>query len=511
MASTRPRSLAQKVTAVTASVPSPIGGWNKRDAFGEMNENDAVTLVNVFPLPTKCIVRYGHTRFSTGLPAQVQSLFAYQSGTTNKLFAVSNGGIYDITAGGAAPAASVSGLSNSRWQYVNITTPGGSYIICCNGADNVRSFDGTNWASPAITGVTSSTLVNVNLFKNRLWFCETGTLKAWYLPTQSIAGAANALDVSAFCQHGGYLVAIGTWTIDAGYGVDDHLVLVTSNGEVLVYRGTDPSSASTWALVGVWWLGQPIGRRCFVKYKGDLLLITRDGLLPLSGALQSSRLNPRVALTDKIQFAISEATSSYGGNFGWCVLPYPQQNFLILNVPVTEGASQEQYVMNSITGAWTKFTGWSANCWEMLGDSIYFGANGYVGKAWNGNDDAGTAISFEALQAFNYFGSRGRQKRFSMFRPTFQSNGTPTIYGNVNVDFDQSMASPQLAINQQTGAVWDSGTWDVSLWAGDFFSRIWNGVTGVGYCAAPNIRGSTSGVTLDWISTDFVMEPGGYI
>ena len=117
-------------------------------------------------------------------------------------------------------------------------------------------------------------------------------------------------------------MAVATWTIDGGQGVDDLLVFVTSWGEVIVYKGTDPSSASAWALVGIWQIGAPVGRRCFMKYAGDLLIICQDGVYPMSGALQSSRVNPKVALTNKIQLAVSEAVTSYGSNFGWQLIQF---------------------------------------------------------------------------------------------------------------------------------------------------------------------------------------------
>src|SRR6185295_1809483 len=307
---------AQKRRAVTASIAAPIGGWNVRDALGAMDPLDCVSIVNYFPGTTSLILRSGYSSWATGFPSQVETIFAYSGSTTTKLFGVSGGSIYDATSGGAVGAAAVSGLTNSKWQYTNIATPGGNYIVAVNGADSPISFDGTTWANPSITGLTSSQLITIEPHKNRLWFSQVGTLKAWYLPIQSIAGAAQALDLSSFAPHGGYLMAIGTWTIDAGYGVDDLLAFITSNGDVIVYRGTDPSSATTWALVGVWWIGSPIGRRCLIKYNGDLLIICQDGIIPMSSLLQSSRTNPRVALTDKIQSQMSSAISTYGANFG---------------------------------------------------------------------------------------------------------------------------------------------------------------------------------------------------
>ena len=512
------KPLIAKSRAISKSLPAPVGGWNARDSIADMDEKDAVILTNFFPSTTSVNLRGGYSQWSTGYGAQVETVIAYSGSTTNKLFGIAGGAVYDASAGGAVGAAALSSLTNSRWQYVNITTPGGSFIEMCNGADSVYTFDGTTWVdrSAAITGVTSSTLININLHKNRVWFIQSGTLKAWYLPVQSIAGAAAALDLSAFCPHGGYLMAMGTWTIDAGYGVDDHAVFITSNGDCLVYRGTDPSSASTWALVGVWYLGSPIGRRCFVKYAGDLLLITQDGLLPLSGALQSSRVNPRVALTDKVQQATSAAISSYGANFGWNVLHYAKENALLLNVPVNVNANQQQYVMNSITGSWCNFTGWQANCFETYEEGLYFGGTNFIGKAWDTYADAGQAIPTQGLQAFNHFGSPAQLKRFTMMRPTFYASSPPAVSGQINVDYDQSPSTATLSAASAIGALWDSTSptqrWDSALWgSGLEISRQWQGAAGVGYCGAPNIATNTNSIQLQWLATDVVLEAGAIL
>ena len=508
------RPLVAKSRAISKSLPAPTNGWNARDSIADMDEKDAVILTNLFPSTTSVNLRGGYSQFATGFGAQVETVISYSGATTNKLFGIAGGAVYDATAGGAVGAAAISSLTNSRWQYINIATSGGNFIEMCNGADNVYTFNGTTWTDQgaAITGVTSSTLININLHKNRVWFIEVGTLKAWYLPTQSITGAAASLDLSAYCPHGGYLMAMGTWTIDAGYGVDDMAVFITSNGDCLVYRGTDPSSASTWALVGVWWLGSPLGRRCFVKYKGDLLFITQDGLLPLSGALQSSRVDPRVALTDKIQRTTSDAVISYGSNYGWCVLPFPKQDALILNVPVKTNASQQQYVMNTITGAWCNFTGWQANCFELYENNLYFGGTNFIGKAWDTYADAGQAIPTVGLQAFSYFGSPAQLKRFTMMRPTFYASSPPSAYGQINVDFDQSPATAVLAVANAIGGLWDTGVWDTAVWgAGLELSRQWQGAAGVGYSGAPNIATNTNAIELQWLATDVVMEPGAIL
>lgn len=501
----------------SVSMPAPIGGWNARDSLADMPATDAVVLKNWLPGTTECQLRYGYSEWATGLPAQVESLLNYEAGATSEMFAVSNSAAYDVTAGGAVGAAVWSGKTNSRWQHCNVTTSGGSFLYAANGVDAPLLYDGASWtvitgvSTPAITGVTTTTLNSPIVFKNRVWFIGANTLKTWYLPTAAIGGAAAAVDVSAVAQLGGYVVAHGTWTIDAGTGVDDLYVIVTSQGEVIVYQGTDPSSSTTWALKGVWRLGAPVGNRCLFKFAGDLLLICQDGLVPLSGALQSSRVNPRVALTDKIQYAVSSAVSSYGSTFGWDLVYYPKENQLWLNVPVAAG-SQEQYAMNTISKAWGQYQGWSANCWALWGDDPYFGGNGIVGKAWDTNADNNTNIDSQALQSFSHFGAPGNLKRFTMTRPILRTNGNPSLLGSMNVDFDISEATASLSFSATSYAAWDSATWDTSLWGGNLaIVQQWQGVSGVGYYGAPQLNTASKGIDLRWVSTDIVYEPGAIL
>jgi len=500
------------------SLASPVGGWNARDSLATMPPEDAVVMENIFPLTTECMLRKGYTKHATGITGQVESVFAYTGGVAEKLFAIAGGNFYEVTTAGAVGAAVVSGKTNSRWNTTNIATAGGNFLYAANGVDKPQLYDGTNWTSidgastPAITGVTTTKLNNPIVFKNRLWFTEENTLRTWYLPAVSIGGAAASVDVSAVAQRGGYIVAHATWTIDAGTGVDDYYVIVTSQGEIIIYQGTDPSSITTWALKGVWSLGSPVGNRCLYKLAGDLLYISQDGLVPLSGSLQSSRVNPRVALTDKIQFAVSSAVSVYAGNFGWSVLYFAPENMLFLNVPIAEGSGQEQYVMNTISKSWCRFTGWGANCWELFQDAPYFGGNGYVGKAWNGYIDHDSNINGVCISSFNTYGNPANLKRWTMSRPIIRSNGTPTVSISMNVDFNLDAAYSSLSFTPSSSAVWDTSKWDAATWGGDFsVYQSWQGISGVGYYGAPQMRIASQGIDVRWVSTDIVYEAGAIL
>jgi hypothetical protein len=502
----------------TVSIPAPTGGWNARDSIADMPPMDAVLIENWWPLTTELMLRKGYTQHATGISGQVESLMVYNAGSTSKMFAAASGSFYDVSTAGAVGAAAVSGLGNARWNYTNVATAGGNFLYAANGSDKPRLYNGTTWtaidgaSTPAITGVTTTTLKSPVVFKNRLFFIGNNTLKTWYLPVISIGGAANAIDISSVAQRGGYIVAHDTWTIDAGTGVDDYYVIATSEGEIIIYQGTDPSSSTTWALKGVWALGEPVGDRCFYKLAGDLLYISQDGLVPLGGALQSSRVSPRVALTDKIQFAVSSAVTTYGSNYGWDVLYYASENMLILNVPVAEGSRQEQYAMNTISKNWCKFTGINANVFDIYNNTPYFGGDGFVGQFWNEYSDNGANISAVAIPAFSAYGNPGKTKRWTMTRPIFRSNGSPAVLSSMNVDFNISASLAPLSFSPATYASWDNAIWDASLWGNDFaVIQNWQGVSGVGKYGSPQMQIASSGIDVRWVTTDIVFESGGML
>jgi hypothetical protein len=477
-----------------------------------MAPSDAVILENWFPATTEVTLRNGYIKHSTGITGQVETLMAYSGAATDKLFAIAGGSVYDASSQGAVGAAVLTGLTNSKWGYCNIATAGGNFLSMANGVDAPRNYNGSTWSTPSITGVTATTLRDPILYAERQFFIQDNTLKVWYLPVDSIAGAANFVDVSSFMTKGGYIVAHGTWTIDAGNGVNDHYVIMTNKGQIIVYQGIDPTSATTWSMVGVWDIGAPVGRRSLYKYAGDMLIICQDGVVPLSGALQSSRVQPRVAITDKIQYAISEAVTSYANNFGWQLMYVPTINQLWLNVPIQEGQNQQQYAMNTITGAWCNYTGWNANCMEMFNDEPYFGGDGYVAHAWYGSSDDNNNITALGLQAFNNFNGAGRLKRFTMSRPIFRTDGAPAIYAGINIDFNTDAPTASLNFTPSTFAKWDSALWDAGTWGGALsILQNWQGLNGVGYYGAPIVKTSASGIQVRWVATDIVIEGGAIL
>jgi hypothetical protein len=502
-------------------LPAPTGGWNAIDNIAQMPSKDAVQMINWWPTTTGVQMRLGFETYATGTVGQIETLMNWSGGSSDNLFAVAIqsgvAAIYDVTAGGTIGSAAVSNLSNARWEFVNIGTTGGSFLVAVNGADDLEIFDGTTWydvngsSTPyAITGVDTNTLNNVNLWKERLWFVQNDSLLAWYMPVNSIAGAAASFTLQGIARKGGYLVAIATWTIDAGYGMDDYLVFITNKGEVIVYAGTDPSSSTTFALIGVWELGSPVGKRCWMKYAGDVLVVMQDGMYGLASALQSDRLNPNISISYKIRNAIVDAVGAYGSNFGWQPVFYPNGPMIFLNVPISEDQTQYQYAQNTITKAWAQFNGWNSNCWLLWKDQIYFGTDNGVNLAWNGFSDNNANITGVVQQAWNNFGSENK-KRWTMMRPYLQTNGSPAVLVSLGIDFQAPDPGVPILIPPNNESLWDAAIWDMSYWSTLETLTDWEDVDGLGTWASPTLTCTVNGFALNWFASDFVVERGAVV
>ena len=503
--------------SATATMQAPVGGWNTRDSIADMKQADAIWLENWWPDASDVSMRKGAESFATGLGDAVKAVMGHTSPTSAKLFAATDSGIYDVTAGGAV-GSSLLAITNGELRYERFTVAGGTFLIAVNGQDKLAQYDGTSWqfidgaTTPSITGLTTSDISNLAVFKERLWFVEKDSMSAWYLPVRQVGGAAVEFPLGQLFSRGGHLVAIGNWTIDSGSGADDFIIFVTSEGEVAAYQGTDPSTASTFALVGVYYIAPPIGPRCFTKFGGDLLLLTKAGLFPMSKALLSSGLDHKTAVSDKIAPTLSQAAVSYEALTGWMLAVIPQENMLLVNVPTLEGYSSNQLVMNTITKSWALFTGWNAFCWEVWQGKAYFGGNGFVAKALVGNEDFGADIVAKGRTAFNYFNSQ-KIKHVKMLRPVLSSNGNFSVDFGIDVDFEDIDTTTTLSVAAPTVFEWDAATWDSALWAAEqAVQRNWRTVSAkTGFCISLRLRIAAKGVNVRWNSTDFLYQRGGVL
>lgn len=513
-------SRPKKIVARGSSFPAPTGGWDAISPLANMPPENAIRLENWFPQAGYCEIRNGHAEHSdTGTGEPVETIMAYQ-GVQNALFAVSNEEIFDITIPGSAVSV-YSGLTNSRLQYTNFATSGGNFIWACNGDDNPIYYDGSAFSSAVIsgTGITPSDMIQVVPYKGRLWTVLKNKTAAAYLPLDSIQGSAELFEVGTEFNLGGTLNSIGVWSTDSNNGPTSYLVFVSTKGEILVYNISDPTSPTGVELLGKGIVGSPVGRRSLTPVGSDLAIICLDGVLPISKVLTYDRgALIQVALTRNIQPVMNDSARAYFNNFGWELTSYPRGNMAILNVPLIEASSQQQYVMNTVTGAWCLFTGQNANCWEIYDNRPFFGGNdGVVYEADKGPNDAGNAIPAELKTAFSYYNARGRQKRWNMCRPIITTDGTVQPSLGLDVDFqDTAIATPENTILDPV-ALWDVALWDIDVWPVEGRTEAnWQTVSGIGYCAALKMKVLVSSlqsapIILQINGFDVILEDGAFI
>lgn len=511
-----------------ATIPAPTMGLNSVDNLVSMPPTCALTLTNFIVRPFGCEVRKGFVNYATNILDEVETLLVYNSTATtgSKMFACAGSKIFNVTDTTIAPEAVVTGLTNAQWESVNFATPGGKFLVAVNGNDASYLYDGSTWTpfttvtSPLgpgqISGCDASTWTNVTHFKLRIWAVERSSTRAWYLPINSVGGAAVQFDFGPYLKKGGSIVALTSWSIDAGTGNDDLLVAVSSEGEILIYEGTDPSSSTTWKLVGVWEVAAPLGKRCFTKEGGDVLYLSSDGMTPLSKYLQSAGIDVSTRVTVPIQQMITDAAKEGGSLFGWQMTHYLDENVILLNVPATTGNTQ--FVYNTITRAWSQFVGWEALCFAQFKGKLYFGGRGVVARCFEGyrdaadaNGSAGSMYQAKAQQAFNYFEKPGVKKHFKMVRITATSLVSPTIMSGILPDFEFGV-NPMLTkqVGQSVSA-FNSALWNNAVWGRNTATiKQWSTVQGIGYAASLVLVINVSGQTT-WASSDWLFEVGGVL
>ena len=195
----RSRSFAQprnEATARTYSLPAPYGGWNARGNLTTMPSTQAIQMDNIFPGVQNVGLRKGCIDWVTGFALNIKALLPHSGKNVDKLFAATNGGIYNVTASGAVGAI-VQASTNGAWESVNFANAGGNWMSLVNGTDAYTLYDGTTWTTPAVTGVSGASLNYLTVHQRRLWFIEKNSMNLWYFATDAISGAATLFPVGS--------------------------------------------------------------------------------------------------------------------------------------------------------------------------------------------------------------------------------------------------------------------------------------------------------------------------
>jgi len=482
-----------------AKLPAPVLGWHTAASIAEAPAGTALVIENWFCERDALRMRRGYQEHATGggmAVAPVETLVLYTSGAAEKMFAVCDGDIYDVTDSPTAVATTVTGLTSSRCHYTQFGNTAGQWLLMVNGTNDLITYNGSAWDTVSADlfeedGTTLLTgLTNIWNYKERVWFTQAGSTDLWYLPVDAITGTAEKVTCGSLLSRGGSMIAGMSWSVSDDSGKEDFLAAMSSEGEVLIFAGDDPSTAEAWDFFGSYFVGSPLGPNCFFKVGGDVLILSQDGILPLSQAIMLDQaVFSTSSMTKNIAPTFADLVHRYKSIAGWQMVTLPTANMAILNVPTLENATAEQIVWNTATGGLSQFTGLDACCWTLFQDEIYFGGSGgVVYKAETGAQDLDAGITAYLLPAYDDLGAPAVLKHIKLIKAIYQTNVATPPEVSIAVDYEDP--STWGTAPGVIGAVftWDVSEWDEAVWLRSKTFRAWQSGMNIGAAISPAVR-----------------------
>jgi hypothetical protein len=517
-------------------MPSPMGGINSVTNMMTAPPEDALSLVNMIPNDYGVQVRNGYVEHCQPVPLGdgIKTLIPFENSASDtpvrKLFACTSDGIYDVTTAGGTPVK-VYDFANKdaragwcSWAHY-INTAQAQFLLVCDNSNGYILYTASTdtWAAGTVTGpATESTFDFVTIWKNRIWFVEGNSGRAWYLPVGELTGTAKEFNFGNKFRYGGYLKSLWNWTVDGGEGMDDYLVALSSAGDMVVYKGTDPDTTGGFIMHGSWYIGRPTqGRRNGDDAGGELLLLTQFGLLQCSKLIAGlPATDEQVALSYKINPRINRVLQRGNNVYGWQIKFDPASQLIFVLSPQEQGADWMQFVYSMTTRAWAQFVGIPMNCAEVLFNKLYFGDKDNRVYTYSGNldnvmlDDAGASavpVEWTWLSTYQTLGEPAIYKRVQFLRPQFIGLATPSYVISARYNFDLSEVDTTPPYVVPSGSLWDSALWDTAKWNGGYVvDTPPRGAYGMGRSVAIAMRGESAAETV-FIGVDVLFDSGGML
>jgi hypothetical protein len=525
-----PQQVAQQLQAMV--IPAPTRGIIENENYGFMQPGGAIICDNWAPTLRGVKLRGGCQRWAT-LPetTPVISGFEYISGNVQKMFAGNATKLYDVSFTGA-PTVVKTGQASGNYCASQMANASGDYMMVVNDAgDYPLRFDGTTWTTlnaGQITGpVGSSVVAGHNLvyvwkYRNRWYFLEGGTMNAWYLPTNAIQGALQMIPLSGAATKGGKLLFGATWSIDAGDGIDDKCVFATSEGELLIFTGSDPSDASNWRQEGRYSVSKPMGMNAHIPVGGDLLIATVDGIVPISEAITKDATAMQLAAITRAIPKTWQAEVNAKIAWSWTMKKWDFYGGIFVTLPGGAPGNRYCLVANALSGAWCRYVGWDCTCYMIIRNQMYFGTqDGYIMTADQTGTDDGVPYVATLVGGWEMFQAPPSTITWRQARASFSANNGEPFQPQLAActDYVITLPTPPPA-GPDPGLldVWDQGLWDHAKWdqpsAGVPVVRNtgWVSIGQSGYSHAPVVQvtvAQQAKPVVDLISIGCVYETGG--
>jgi hypothetical protein len=489
--------------------PAPDGGIDLRSAIDHQELNFCVYTYNLIPSDYGMRVRDGYREWEIDVESApdlgfgVHTLIPFDSvdenGVGDKLFAVTNEGIWDVTDYDTAPLQ-VATFANQDpdagygtfTHYVNQAED--DVLFYADNINGLWEYDAGAWTVPTgITGIDVADIKFVMSHKDNVWFALKGSTIGYYLPILANSGQVSEQYFGDKFQHGGTLEGLFSWTVDGGAGVDDILVVVSHAGDVIMYTGAGPDAA-TWSMRGLYYIGEiPNTPRFGSESGGELYLLSSYGVVSMGDLLKGvdtaailAAEGAQHSLAFRVAGLIREDMKAKIDLRGWDVQLLPSEGGILISTPTAGSDAPIQYFYNLASRGWGIWRGVPLTAFAPYSDHVYLGtADNRVMKMDvtvdnllltlpEGDTVNGQDIEFSILTAYSSMGLDAVYKKVVLIRPDFLATLAPSHQSQARYDFDISEADATSALNPPvTGiseGIWgenDVGpsNWDQAVWS----------------------------------------------
>lgn len=512
----KPPLQVKRAVSQIKHVSAPLKGLDLSSALTTGDPLTATVLTNFVVDEDRIRCRPGYRAIASmgGLP--IERLMPYIPSGTPILLAGTGGVVRNAQSGTVISAGP---FTSNDWHWTMFANLGQQkFLVLVNGRDGVYSFTGpSTWVHEAVTAPAGATHCVVNEMEcvishmNRLFFTDLNNLSMWYLPLQQKSGELKEIPMNAFFKRGGSIRAIASWSMDGGSGMDDRLVVFTTNGECLIWQGIDPEN--DFEIVGIYRFDAPMSKHCVQNYGGELYVQVSTGLLPMSTLMRAEA--EQLGKVDRGVFTkFKEVSYLYGGQPGWMTILDNASGRIICNQPGGALNRYTQMVRKMPNPIWSDWSAIPARCWAWMDGRMFFGND--IGEVFEMGpqyyNDAGAAINVDVQPAWSLYNTPG-SKQFKLIRAFILTDGFPRPYIDVRVDYD---AKPPRNLPDTSsappGSLWDTSDWDLADWAqGDMAVMQWNGVAARGRVGAPRITASILDCTFSIAGFDVTFEAGSIL
>lgn len=437
-----------------ASVPLglPIGGMDLNQPLASMAEINSPWLLNVDCENQQIAARPGIVRHCVisgvdgiralgvyGTPGSFSdSLFAYcyKSG--------SNHTIYDVSTSTPSLVHTCADNDGEVQFPANINTRL-MFLSNLDAADCARVWDGSSWSAWNFTygGSALGSYTAINYRSRAYIFVDQ---KMYYGAVSAVSGATTEVDLGDIFDQAGGISWAAVFPFSNSNINDTYLAFGTRSGEILVYSGSYPASA-TWSLVQKFTVDPGLGNNAILRFKNDVWILTRTGIVSLgalltSGVTESIEYSPSYPINDYWSRLSANYSSGIWGADWASICYWPEKNRIYVLLPGSldesgtyDGATHTICSYNTLTRAWSLWA--VTNIGEDSFGSLTYYQNAVYLSAQNAimkidptvfkDETYSGASSYSAYPyvidgAYSDFGTRNKGKRIHAISPLFRTD-----------------------------------------------------------------------------------------